>query len=211
MHYLCKQWKEYAKAMLPFLHVAERDGWHHLITSDESRFFLNTSPRCTWTLSRDNMVTRPRFDIQSNEFIFMTMWNSSDFYVVKKPQNNAKMNSDYFVTSILIRFEQEIFPRGRAPHQKWLAIHLDNCSIHISRASTDWLEEYDMHRMLHSLYSPDLTSNDFYLFLTVKEKLERIQVADDDQFFESLQAILRGSIEKNWIRYFRLGYGGFKK
>jgi hypothetical protein len=28
------------------------------------------------------------------------------------------------------------------------------------------------------------------LFPTVKEKLERTQVADEDQFFESLQAIL---------------------
>jgi hypothetical protein len=30
------------------------------------------------------------------------------------------------------------------------------------------------------------------MFLTVKEKLERIQVADEDQFFECMQKILRG-------------------
>jgi hypothetical protein len=41
----------------------------------------------------------------------------------------------------------------------------------------------------HSPYSHDLPPSDFYLFLTVKEKLERIQVADEDQFFESLQKI----------------------
>jgi hypothetical protein len=28
--------KEYAKAILPFLHAAERDSWHHLVTGDES-------------------------------------------------------------------------------------------------------------------------------------------------------------------------------
>jgi hypothetical protein len=28
--------KEYARAMLPFLYAAERDGWHHLVTGDES-------------------------------------------------------------------------------------------------------------------------------------------------------------------------------
>jgi hypothetical protein len=27
--------KEYARAILPFLHAAERDGWHHLVTGDE--------------------------------------------------------------------------------------------------------------------------------------------------------------------------------
>jgi hypothetical protein len=45
MHGLREKRKEYAKAMLPFLNVAERDSWHHLVTSNESWFFLNASPR----------------------------------------------------------------------------------------------------------------------------------------------------------------------
>jgi hypothetical protein len=40
-------------------------------------------------------------------------------------------------------------------------------------------------------YSPDLAPSDFYLFPTVKAKLERIQLADEDQFVECLQEILR--------------------
>jgi hypothetical protein len=46
--------------------------------------------------------------------------------------------------------------------------------------------------MPYPSYSPDLALDDFYLFPTVKEKLERIHVADEDQFFECLQEILRG-------------------
>jgi hypothetical protein len=49
-----------------------------------------------------------------------------------------------------------------------------------------------MGRVSQPPYSPDLAPSDFYLFPTVKEKLERTQVADEDQFFESLQAILMG-------------------
>jgi hypothetical protein len=37
--------------------------------------------------------------------------------------------------------------------------------------------------MRHPPHSVDLASNDFYLFPTVKEKLERIQLADEYQFF----------------------------
>jgi hypothetical protein len=33
---LHKKRKEHARAMLPFLHVVERDDWHHLVTCDES-------------------------------------------------------------------------------------------------------------------------------------------------------------------------------
>jgi hypothetical protein len=35
-HDLCEKRKEYVKAMLPFLHAAEYDIWHHLVTSDKS-------------------------------------------------------------------------------------------------------------------------------------------------------------------------------
>jgi hypothetical protein len=81
---------------------------------------------------------------------------------------------------MLILFEQAIFPRGRAPHQKRLIVHLDNYSVHISLASTNWLEEHGMRRMPHPSYLSDLAPIDFYLFPTVKENLERIQVVDED-------------------------------
>jgi hypothetical protein len=107
------------------------------------------------------------------------------------------MNGDYFVTNILIPIEQAIFPGGRASHERRFVVHLDNCSVHASQVSTDWLEEGGIRRMLHPPYSPDLVLSDFYLFLTVKEKLERIQLADEDEFFECLQEVLRLSILKN--------------
>jgi transposase len=101
------------------------------------------------------------------------------------------MNSAYFVTNILTLLEEAIFPQGRGPHRKRLVIHLDNCSIDASRASTERFEEHGMRRLPQPPYSPDLAPSDFYLFPTMKEKLERTQVADEDPFFESLQEILR--------------------
>jgi transposase len=150
------------------------------------------------------MATKSRLDIQSKEFMFTIIWNPSGFYVVDRLPNDTKMSSGYFVTNILTPFEQAIFPRGKAPHQKRLVIHLDNCSIHTNRASRDWLEEHDMCRMPQPPYSPDLAPSDFYLFPTVKEKLERTQVADESQFLESLQAILRGIDREELNRVFQV-------
>jgi hypothetical protein len=102
------------------------------------------------------------------------------------------MNSDYFVTNIFIPFEQAMFPRRRVPHQKQFMVHFDNCSVHTSRASTDWLEEHGTRCMPHPpIHSPDLALSDLYSFPTITEKLERIQVTDEDQFFEFLQESLR--------------------
>jgi hypothetical protein len=83
------------------------------------------------------------------KFMFTIIWNPSGFYIVDRLQNDTKMNNGYLVTNIPTRFEQAIFPRGRASHQKWFMIHLDNCSVHTSRTSTDWLEEHGMRRMSH--------------------------------------------------------------
>jgi hypothetical protein len=60
-----------------------------------------------------------------------------------------------------------------------------------NRDSRDWFEEHGMRRMPRPHYLPDFTPIDFCLFPTVK-KLERIYVADEDEFFGSLQEILRG-------------------
>jgi hypothetical protein len=141
--------KEYARAMFPFLHTAELDSWHHRVTGDESWFFSNTLVCRMQTLSRDNVVTKSRLDIQNKKIIFIIIWNPSGFYVIDTFPNDAKMNSAYFMTNVPIPLEQAIFPRGKAPHQERLAVHLDNCSVHISRVSIDWLEENGICRMSH--------------------------------------------------------------
>jgi hypothetical protein len=116
-------------------------------------------------------------------FMFTIMWNPNGFYVVDRLPNDTRMNSTYFLTNVLIPLEEVIFPRGRAPHEKLLVVHLDTCSVHTSRVSADWHEEYKILRMPYPPYSVDLAPSEFYLFPTVKEKLERIQLADEDQFF----------------------------
>jgi hypothetical protein len=90
-------------------------------------------------------------------------------------------------------------------------VSADNCSIHTSRGSTDWLGRYGIHHMPDQFYSHNLATSDLYLFSTVKEKLERIHLADEDQFLGCLQGVLRGLDQKNRIAYFRLRCHEFNK
>jgi hypothetical protein len=100
---------EYATAMLPFLHAAKRDGWDHLVTGDESWFFFNTSPCRMWTLSREDVITKPKHQIQSKKFMFTILWNPTGFHVVDKLPNDAKINSAYFVTIYSLRSNKRSF------------------------------------------------------------------------------------------------------
>jgi hypothetical protein len=191
------------KNILSFLLTAERDSWHHLVTGNESWFFFDISPRRTWTLSRDDMATKPRQQIQSKKFMFTIIWNPTGFYVVDRLPNDTKMNSDYFVTNILISLEQMIFPCRREPHENGLMVSVDNWALHTSRGSIHWLEKHDIHRMPDQSYSHNLATSYLYLFSTVKEKLERIHLADEDQFFESLQGVVKGLDQQELNRVFQ--------
>jgi hypothetical protein len=104
--------------MLPFFHTAKRDDWHHIFTGDESGLFFNISPSRMRRLSRDDVVTKPRLDIQSKKWMFTITWNPSGFYAVDRLSNHTKINNVYFVTNLFIPLEQAIFPRGRAPYEK---------------------------------------------------------------------------------------------
>jgi hypothetical protein len=176
--------------MIPLLIAAAPDGWHHLVTGDESRFFLTCSPRRMWTLTRDDVATKPKNNIHTKKFMFITFWSPLEFPVVDKLATGAKMDSDCFIPNVLAQLERKMFPDGRRRYAKRLTIHLDNCSVHTSGASEAYLTEHSMIRLKHPPYSPDLAPSDFYLFPTVKEQLKDIEMIDEEDLFNRLKEIL---------------------
>jgi hypothetical protein len=152
------------------------------------------------------MISKSRHDISNKAFMSPIIWNSSGFYVVDRFPNDTKMKSHCVVITLLIRVEQAIFPRKRASHQKQLVAHPDNCPVHLTRASTDWLEEQGMCGMPHPPYSPDLTSSNFDLFPTVK-KTWIDSGGWREPVFQCLQDILRhidqnelNAVSQAWLR-----------
>jgi hypothetical protein len=71
---LRKQRLAYASEMIPILVAAAHDWWHHLVTGDESWFFLSYSPRWMSTLSRDNVATKLKHDVCTQKFMFTVTW-----------------------------------------------------------------------------------------------------------------------------------------
>jgi hypothetical protein len=113
------------------------------------------------------------------------MWNSSACYIIDRLSNDAKMNRIYFVTNLVILLEQAIFPRGRAAHQKnlwFILIIAPFTQIGSERISSNNMACNACQT--HPLNSSNLALNDLYLFLPGKEKLEGIQLADEEQFLE---------------------------
>jgi hypothetical protein len=77
-----------AKNILPLLHAAERDGWHHLATGDESWSFFDPSAHRLRTSARDDVFIKRRLNIQSKKFMLPIILNRRGFYVVGRLPND---------------------------------------------------------------------------------------------------------------------------
>jgi hypothetical protein len=104
---------------------------------------------------------------------------------------------------LFIYLEQMIFLWRRESHEKRLVVSVDNYSVHTSRGSIDWLKKHSIHHIPDQIYLHNLATSYLYLFSTVKEKLERIHLADEDQFFECLRGFLRGLDQQELNRVFQ--------
>jgi hypothetical protein len=109
-----------------------------------------------WTLTRDDVATKPKHNIQTEKFMFAIFWSPIGFPVVGKLATGAKMDRDYYITSLLAQLERKIFPDGRRPHAKRLTVHMDKCSVHTSGASELYLAEHSMIGLKRPPYSPDV-------------------------------------------------------
>jgi hypothetical protein len=161
---LKEQRRGYAREIIPILEAVTKDGWHHFVTENKSLFFLSYSPRQMWTLAKDNLATKRGRDIQTAKFMFTVIWKPLGVHVIDRLPTGARMNSEYFTTTILARLEEKIFPEGRIVHAKRLIVHMDNCSIHTSGATEHCMKQNNIMRLCPPPCSRDLAPRDFYLF-----------------------------------------------
>jgi hypothetical protein len=83
--------------MIAVLLSAQKDGWHRLVTGDELWFFLSYSLHRMWTLTRDDVASKPRPEIRTAKFMFTIMWNPLGFHVIDKLPDGVTMNANYRV------------------------------------------------------------------------------------------------------------------
>jgi transposase len=189
--------------MITYLEAAKNDGWRHIVTGDESWFIMDQAPRRMWSLTEDEVATKPRTTIATKKFMYTIMWNPHGFHVIDLLPSDAKMNSTYYTSNVLEPLHQNFFPEGRTPQGKRLVVHVDNCSVHTSAITKEFMETHDMVSMPHPPYSPDLAPSDFYLFGTVKQRLQQAQFSEEDDFFEELDTILMSISKDELMKVFQ--------
>jgi hypothetical protein len=99
------------------------------------------------------------------------IWGVDGFHVVDLITSQRNFNSDDFVSHVLAPMIAKVFSQGRIPHTHQLQLLLDNCRVHVSEATKQFITENPIGRVPRPRYSPDLAPLDFWLFGHVKASL----------------------------------------
>jgi hypothetical protein len=118
------------------------------------------------------------------------MWNRRGLHVINQLSGCSKMNSDYYVTNVLTPRHEKICFRGPEECGRPLIIHVENCSVHTSPQTEQFMSDHQMIRTPQPPNSPTLAPSDFCLFGKVKNRLEQIQACDADNCFDQLDEFL---------------------
>jgi hypothetical protein len=106
------------------------------------------------------------------KFMLTVIWGISDFHVVDLITSQHSFDSQYSVSNLMAPLIANIYPRGRIPHVRRLHLHLDNCRVHFSNVTEQFITQNQIFRVPNPPYSHNITPSDFWLFGHVKNSLE---------------------------------------
>jgi transposase len=86
------------------------------------------------------------------------IWGVDGFHDIDLMTSQRSFGSEYFMSHFLAPMVAKIFHRGRIPHTRRPQLHLDNCRVHFSKATEQFITENHIGRVPHPPYSPDLAS-----------------------------------------------------
>lgn len=186
-----------SKSLFLVLKKSQHNGWHDIVTGDQSWFTLQYGPRGAWVAREDQAPSFAKTTIESKKIMLTIIWGVYDFYIVDFMPEGRRFNTDYLIKAILeplSKKRNEIWNRS-SKRKIWL--HLDNCRVHNSNRALNSYRFFGFKRTPHPPYSPDIAPSDFFLFGYIKTKLRGHFFEDIESLKEKIVEILKGiSLEK---------------
>jgi hypothetical protein len=104
------------------------------------------------SLSRRCLKTSETADRYKN-FMLTVIWGVDGFHAVDMMTLQRSFNSEYLVSHVLASMVAKVFPPTRIPHTRRLQLHLDNCRVHFSKATEQFITENHIGRVPNPPYT----------------------------------------------------------
>jgi hypothetical protein len=121
--------------LLRALAAIQRIHFRHIITGDESWFYLEYQHALQWSVARDEVFQRADPAIGTAKFMLTVIWGVNSFHLLDLMPRQCRFTSQYFMEHVMAPLVQTIFTQGSTRYTPRLNVHLDNCRIHFSKVT----------------------------------------------------------------------------
>jgi hypothetical protein len=176
--------------LLCALEAMQRTHFRHIITGDESWFYLEYQQPSQWSVSRDEVSQRVDPAISTAEFMLTAIWGIDCFHLLDLMPSECRFNAQCFGEHVVTALVQTVFPQGRTRCTPRLNVHLDKCCVHFSKMTEQFFIENQLRHVPHPLHSPDLALSDFWIFGRIKTGLAGRSFAELEELLEGVREFL---------------------
>jgi hypothetical protein len=157
-----------------------------IVTGNESLFILEYQHSAKWSLHLEEVPEMASQQVGTKKLMLTVIYGAGSFHVVDLMTSKRSLDSQYFVSNVMTPLITNIFPQWRIPHDRRLHLHVDNCRVHFSKVTEQFMTQNQTLCMPSPHYSPDIAALDFWLFAYVKNSLVGRTFDEPDQLLEQI-------------------------
>jgi hypothetical protein len=94
--------------------------------------------------------------------MFTVFFNGPGEYKIVIPPDRQKVNSAYFIESVLRPLAEICYPEGKGTREKRVMLHFDNAPVHSTERVGENLASFGFRRMARPPYSQDSAPCNFF-------------------------------------------------
>ena len=172
---------------------------NNVLTGDEVWIYWQNFHQTKWMAQGEKMQTIPKQTIGSKKSMFSIFFSMRGFIVVKVLPQDHKFDSDFMTNIIIPEIVTQMHEFRPKMGPKDIYLHMDNAPCHNAKVTTTKIESFEMRRIPHPPYSPDISPCDFWLFGKLKNFLKGQCFSTENELFDAVVNFLK-SITKDEIK-----------
>jgi hypothetical protein len=160
-----------SRGLLKALKVDAKNKFVNIITGDESWYYCSHEHQSQWSISRATVPTRTFHKIDITKSMFTRIFSGHGLLTLNQLPKGQKMNGQYFCDVVLQETREALTSIPEKNGIEGMMIHLNNCKDHNSGRTALQFQDFQVTRLPHPTYSPDISPCDFRFFGWSKEQM----------------------------------------
>jgi histone-lysine N-methyltransferase SETMAR len=189
-----------SRGLLKVLKVDAKNNFVNIITGDERWYYWSYEHESQWSTSRATVPSRTFQKIDTKKSMFTFIFSECSLLTLNQLPKGQKMNTQYFCDVVLQETRESLTSIPEKSGIEGMMIHLDTWKVHNSARTTLQFQDFQVTRLPHPTYSPDISPCDFWFFGWSKEQMRGSEFHGADEVRSFLLNYFSGELSPGSIR-----------